>query len=424
MSQTTEPTLDLVIIGAGIGGLATALALHQAGMRCTVFEAVDELRPLGVGINLLPHSVRVLSQLGLQPVLADTAIETAALSYYNRHGQLIWTEPRGMGAGYAYPQFSIHRGELQMLLFRAVLERLGPEAVRVGHALTHFEDQGDSVLLHFADAQGVARPPVCARAVIGADGVHSVIRRSFYPHEGLPRFSGRMLWRGCTEGEPFLGGRTMFQAGHLQQKFVCYPISRKAADRGRALINWIAELGVPGDTPPRQDWSRRVDAAVFREPFANWHFDWLDIPALIDATDAIFEYPMADRDPLLRWTHGRVTLLGDAAHPMYPIGSNGASQGILDAEAMTEALVHSGFGKQTTDPAQAFARYEDARREATGNIVLGNRAGGPDQVMDLAEKRAPEGFRDINDVIPRAELEAISARYKQLAGFTRDHVNR
>lgn len=423
MSQTSEPTLDLAIIGAGIGGLATALALHQAGIRCTVFEAVDALRPLGVGINLLPHSVRVLAQLGLQPVLANTAIETEALSFYNRHGQLIWTEPRGIGAGYAYPQFSIHRGELQMLLFRAVVERLGPEAVRVGHALTRFEDQGDSVLLHFADAQGTARR-VRARAVIGADGVHSVIRRSFYPHEGLPRFSGRMLWRGCTEGEPFLGGRTMFQAGHLQQKFVCYPISRNAADRGRALINWIAELGVPGDTPPRQDWSRRVDASVFREPFANWHFDWLDIPALIDATEAIFEYPMADRDPLPRWTHGRVTLLGDAAHPMYPIGSNGASQSILDAEAMTEALMHSGFGKQTTDPAQAFARYEDARREATGNIVLGNRAGGPDQVMDLAEKRAPDGFRDINDVIPRAELEAISARYKQLAGFTRDHVNR
>jgi 2-polyprenyl-6-methoxyphenol hydroxylase-like FAD-dependent oxidoreductase len=424
MSQTSEPTLDLAIIGAGIGGLATALALHQAGIRCTVFEAVDALRPLGVGINLLPHSVRVLAQLGLQPVLADTAIETEALSYYNRHGQLIWTEPRGIGAGYAYPQFSIHRGELQMLLFRAVLERLGPEAVRVGHALTRFEDQGDSVLLHFADAHGTARAPMRARAVIGADGVHSVIRRSFYPHEGLPRFSGRMLWRGCTEGEHFLGGRTMFLAGHKQQKFVCYPISRQTADSGRSLINWIAELGVPGDTPPRQDWSRRVDASVFREPFANWHFDWLDIPALIDATDAIFEYPMADRDPLPRWTHGRVTLLGDAAHPMYPIGSNGASQSILDAEAMTDALVRGGFGKQTTDPAQAFARYEDARREATGNIVLGNRAGGPDHVMDLAEKRAPDGFRDINDVIPRAELEAISVRYKQLAGFTRDHVNR
>lgn len=423
-SADASQTLDLAIIGGGIGGLTTALALHAAGLRCTVFESVQALRPLGVGINLLPHSVRVLAGLGLQTQLAATAIETAALSYYNRHGQLIWSEPRGVAAGYAFPQFSIHRGELQMLLFEAVRERIGEHCIRTDHALTGFQDDGDTVTLHFNEHDGRPRAPVRARAVIGADGIHSVVRRAFFPDEGPPRFSGRMLWRGTTEGRPFLGGRTMFQAGHAQQKFVCYPISRRLADAGQSRINWIAELQVPGDTPPRQDWSRRVDASVFREPFAGWRFDWLDIPALIDATEAIYEYPMADRDPLPRWTHGRVTLLGDAAHPMYPIGSNGASQAILDAEAMADALLSSGFGRGHLDPSAGYADYEGRRREATGQIVLGNRAGGPDQVMDLAEQRAPGGFKHVHDVIPRAELEAISARYKQLAGFSREHVNR
>lgn len=439
-----SPALDIAIIGGGIGGLVTALALHAAGIRCTVFESVPALRPLGVGINLLPHSVRVLAALGLQPQLAATAIETAALAFYNRHGQLIWSEPRGMGAGYAYPQFSIHRGELQMLLLAAVRERLGDAAVRTSHVLERFVDEGDSdgdgggdaITLHFVDPHGAPREAVRARAAIAADGIHSVVRRHFHPDEGPPRFSGRLLWRGTCEGAPFLDGRTMIQAGHASQKFVCYPISRELADAGRSRINWIAELSVAHDTPPRQDWSRRVDASIFRERFAGWRFDWLDVPALIDATDAIYEYPMADRDPLAGWTHGRITLLGDAAHPMYPIGSNGASQAILDAEAMATALVEAGFASggasrgansgasSDRHPAEGFARYEAMRREATGQIVLGNRAGGPDQVMQIAEERAPGGFAHIHDVIALTELEAISARYKQLAGFSREQVNR
>ena len=423
-SAAGEPLIDLAIIGGGIGGLVTALALKARGIRCTVFESVQALKPLGVGINLLPHSVRVLAGLGLQPALAATAIETAALRYYNKHGQLIWSEPRGLAAGYAYPQFSIHRGELQMLLYDTARQRLGESDIRVDHVLSGFVDQGDAVALHFTDHSGTARPAVMARAVIGADGIHSVVRRRFFPDEGPPRFSGYMLWRGTVEGTPFLDGRTMILAGHTNQKFVCYPISRQRADVGRARINWIAELPVPGDTPPRQDWSRRVDASVFREPFAGWHFPGLDVPALFDATEAIYEYPMTDRDPLPRWTHGRVTLLGDAAHPMYPIGSNGASQAILDAEAMANALHDSGFGRTGIDPTVGFAAYERARRETTGQIILGNRAGGPDQVMQIAEDRAPNGFADIETVIPRTELEAIAAKYKQLAGFSREQVNR
>jgi 2-polyprenyl-6-methoxyphenol hydroxylase-like FAD-dependent oxidoreductase len=418
-------TVDVAIVGGGIGGLAAALSLHAKGIACTVFEAVEQVRPLGVGINLLPHSVRVLAGLGLQPLLAATGVETAELAFHNKHGQLIWSEPRGLAGGYAFPQFSIHRGELQMLLFEAARTRMPEGAIRTAHALAGFEDRGDHVLLHFVDRAGTPRPPVRARAVIGADGIHSVVRRTFFPDEGPARFSGRILWRATTRAKPFLTGRSMIQAGHQDQKFVCYPIQREPDADGLKTINWIAELTVPAGTmPAREDWNKKVDKSVFREPFAGWRFDWLDIAALIDGAESIYEFPMVDRDPLPRWTHGRVTLLGDAAHPMYPIGSNGASQGILDAEAMAEAMAHAGFPARSADPAEAFARYEAARRETTGKIVLSNRQNGPDQVMQIAEERAPQGFAHIHDVIPREELEAISARYKQLAGFSREHVNR
>ncbi|MCA3179665.1 MAG: flavin-dependent oxidoreductase [Burkholderiaceae bacterium] len=417
--------MDVAIVGGGIGGLATALALHAKGIACTVFEAVEAVRPLGVGINLLPHSVRVLSNLGLQPALAAIAVETAELAFYNKHGQPIWSEPRGLAGGYTYPQFSIHRGRLQMILFETATHRLPAGAIRTSHALSRFEEGDGLTTLHFVDRAGAPRPPVRARAVIGADGIHSVVRRTFIPDEGPARFSGRMLWRATTRARPFLTGRSMVQAGHQNQKFVCYPIQQVPDADGKVTINWIAELTVPaGTTPERENWNKKVDRSVFREPFAGWTFDWLDIPALIDGADAIFEFPMVDRDPLPRWTHGRITLLGDAAHPMYPIGSNGASQGILDAEAMADAMIAAGFPSRSTDPADAFARYEAARREATGAIVLSNRRNGPDQVMQIAEERAPQGFRHVHDVIPREELEAISARYKQLAGFSHSQVNR
>jgi 2-polyprenyl-6-methoxyphenol hydroxylase-like FAD-dependent oxidoreductase len=421
----TIETIDIAIVGGGIGGLTTALALHARGIGCTVFEAAEQVRPLGVGINLLPHSVRVLAGLGLRPTLAEAAVETAELVYFNKHGQRIWAEPRGLGAGYAFPQFSIHRGRLQMILFEAAVARLPAGSIRTAHALVRLEDRGDHLLLHLADRTGQPRPPIRAHAVIGADGIHSAVRRGIFPDEGPARFSGRMLWRATTRAKPFLTGRSMIQAGHRDQKFVCYPIQREPDADGLQTLNWIAELTVPADTTPeREQWNKQVDRSVFRGPFAGWRFDWLDIAGLIDAARAIYEFPMVDRDPLERWTHGRTTLLGDAAHPMYPIGSNGASQGILDAEAMAEAIASSGLARTVQDPGTAFAAYEAARREATGRIVLSNRQNGPDQVMQIAEERAPGGFAHIHDVIPQAELEAISARYKQLAGFSPAQVNR
>ena len=416
----------VAIAGGGIGGLVMALQCHKHDIDCMVFEAADKLEPLGVGINLLPHSVKILAGLGLLDDLAATAIETSELAYFNKHGQAIWREPRGIAAGYDFPQFSIHRGELHLLLYRHAVARLGADHVLNGHAIKHFEtgaaDGARATAVFEHRRSGAEIASVEADLIIAADGIHSTVRAAFFPGEGPPKYSGRVLWRGTCIAPPFLTGRSMMQAGHATQKAVIYPISKKQFEQtGQNLTNWIMELAVPtasGEAPPKQDWSRQVDKSVFAAPFAHWQWDWLDVPALIDGGGPAWEYPMCDRDPLPRWSHGRVTLLGDAAHPMYPIGSNGASQAILDTESLGAALA------QQSPIAHALDRYEAERREATGKIILANRGNGPDQVMQLAEERAPGGFKNVDDVIPQAELEAISARYKQTAGFAKAQVNR
>jgi 2-polyprenyl-6-methoxyphenol hydroxylase-like FAD-dependent oxidoreductase len=339
--------------------------------------------------------------------------------YVNKFGQRIWQEPRGRDAGYAVPQYSVHRGELQVILHHAALATLPRGSVHTGHVFERLECTNDGVQAWFRDRASGGLIATRGDALVGADGIHSAVRRLYYPDEGPPRFAGRMLWRATTEAPPFLTGRSMVWAGHDRQKFVCYPISERHRREGRAVLNWIAELQVPLDTvPPRTDWNRRVDKAVFEAPFQAWDFGWLNVPKLIAEAEAVYEFPMVDRDPLPRWTHGRVTLLGDAAHPMVPVGSNGASQAILDA------LELEGQWQRDADVDAALAAYEAVRRPATAAVVLANRQGGPDRVLQLAEERAPQGFRDIEEVIPRWEREEIANRYKQTAGFDRDTVNR
>jgi 2-polyprenyl-6-methoxyphenol hydroxylase-like FAD-dependent oxidoreductase len=411
--------MKVLIAGAGMGGLTLALCLERAGIECEVFEATPEIRPLGVGINLLPHSVRVLSLLGLEPALAASGIQTAELIYFSKHGRRIWGELRGRDAGYRWPQYSLHRGELQMILLRAVIERLGANRVHTGHHLEAFNDSAGRVTATFVDrrtggAAGIAQGDI----LVGADGIHSRVRQEFYPAEVEPRFSGRLLWRSTTETTPFLTGRSMIMAGHQSQKFVAYPISAEAAARGRSLVNWVAELTIGADKEPPRDWNREVDRSVFLPAFGAWKFDWLDVPRLIEQSGPVYEFPMSDRDPVERWTFGRVTLLGDAAHPMYPIGSNGASQAILDAASLAGALAAE------SDPRDALGRYEEERVGPTTKIVLANRHQGPEAVMQMVEERAPRGFDRLDDVISQAELQEVADRYKQVAGFDREALNR
>ncbi len=405
--------MTVLVAGGGIAGLALALSLHQVGLPVQVFESVETIRPLGVGINLLPHAVRELCELGLEEGLAALAVPTKELAYYSRHGKPIWQEPRGREAGYRWPQFSIHRGELQMLLLETLRARLGEGRFHAGHHLAAYEETARGIRARFkngATAEG--------SVLVGADGIHSALRAMHYPGEGPPIWNGAILWRGVTEGSQFLSGRSMIMAGHEFQKFVAYPISRPLHDAGRSLTNWIAELKFPADHVwQREDWNRAGDTADFLPRFADWIFDWLDVPALIRGARHIYEFPMVDRDPIPVWTHGRTTLLGDAAHPMYPIGSNGASQSIIDARVLARALRAHGM-----TPA-ALQSYEAERNPVTARIVLANRQNGPEKVMQMVQTRAPEGFERIEDVLSAAELEDAAAGYKRIAGFDKDALN-
>jgi 5-methylphenazine-1-carboxylate 1-monooxygenase len=412
--------MHVLVVGGGVGGLATALSLHDAGIACTVFEQVRELRELGVGINTLPHAIKELAALGLLPALDRTGIRTRELIYANRLGQVVWRELRGTDAGFDTPQFSIHRGKLHGVLLAAVHERLGAGAVRTGCRLVSFTERGDRVVARFEQRDGGAACEVEGDVLIGADGIHSTVRAVFYPREGPPVWNGMMLWRGAADWPVHVDGRTMVIAGGMGQKFVFYPIHADPAVPDRRLTNWavMARIGDGTGLPPRrEDWNRpgRWDEV---EPFVRDRFrlDFVDPLALIGASGTIYEYPMCDRDPLPRWSFGRVTLLGDAAHPMYPVGSNGASQAVLDARALARHL-------RDADVVAALSAYDAERRPMTAEIVLNNRKGGPERVIDVLEQRAPDGFSDVDAVASYAEREAIVRGYASMAGFAREQVN-
>lgn len=406
----------IIIAGGGIGGLTTAISLHQAGFEVKVFESVKELQPLGVGINTLPHCVRVFTKLGLLDKLADNAIETSNLDYFNRHGQRFWSEPRGKYAGYKWPQFSIHRGTLQMILLEEAIRLLGEEAILTNHHLDRFEQDEQRVTAHFMDkATGETIHTETADALIGADGISSAVRKQLYPNEGPPVYSGNVLYRGSTIMPPFLDGNTMVMIGSNQQKMVVYPILANVDEAGNSLINWVGNLKEGGNHLKERDWNRETDKGRLVEIYKKWTFDWVDVPGMIAGAKAVYEFPMSDRNPLDQWTFGRVTLLGDAAHPMYPIGSNGASQAVLDAEFLTSCL------KKFDEVPSALKAYEEVRLPATSKVVLKNRAKGPDQILDLMEDRFPDGFEP--QEIPREELTLIMDNYRKVAGFDKKTLN-
>ena len=406
----TAPRTDVLIVGGGVGGLALALSLHQAGISCRVFEAVPAILPLGVGINLLPHAMRELSELGLQDALAARAIETRELAFYSRHGQFIYKEPRGRFAGYDWPQLSIHRADLHDVLRTAVRQRLGDDAVQLGHRCIQVDQDANGVTLHFDKAQ-----PQSGKLVVGCDGIHSALRRQLVPGEGPPKYSGVNMWRGAVRWPAFLGGDTMVSTGWMTVgKTVIYPVRPGTPGTGGLpLINWVAEIERPDAV--RQDWTGRGRLADMMPAFSGLKFDWLDITAMIESTEEILEYPMVDRDPLPRWNLGRLTLLGDAAHPMYPRGSNGAGQAIIDARFLAGQIRKLGAGEA------ALAAYETVRNPATAKVVLTNRTDPPDAILREVWKRSGgKRFERIEDVISAAELQEMSDRYKKVAGFDRE----
>lgn len=405
--------MRVLVVGAGIGGLSTALSLHAAGIDCVVVDAVAEFRPLGVGINLQPHAVRELTELGLGERIEAIGVPTSFQVYTDRFGCAILSLPRGRGAGYMWPQYSVHRGILQMTLLEAVCERLGDKAVRAGLALRDFTETPDGVVASLRDTLTGEPVELTADVLVGADGIHSAVRSRLHPDDGPLLWNGVRIWRGITEIRPFLDGRTLAVIGsNSSRKLVAFPISP-----GRPLVNWVAEVKVaPGGPVSAADWSREGRLEEVLPHFADWFLPWLDVPGLLAGAERILEYPMVDREPLPRWGGGRVTLLGDAAHPMYPVGSNGGSQAVLDARVLARCLALYG-------PVEGPAAYEEDRRTATTPLVLANREMPIDKTVALVTERAPLGFHDISEVLTPTERAEMAAGQRRITDMDARFLN-
>jgi 2-polyprenyl-6-methoxyphenol hydroxylase-like FAD-dependent oxidoreductase len=413
--------MKVLIAGAGVGGLTLALMLHRRGVETVILEQASEIREVGVGINILPHAIKELAALDLMPKLDAVGIRTKELHYVSRLGQKVWSELRGVDAGFDYPQFSIHRGRLQKVIHDEVIAKLGSEALRTGLRLQGFMQDEGGVVAHFTDAKsGLSSETIRGDVLVGADGIHSVVRRHFQPKQGRPKWQGLMLWRGAAEWPKFLTGSSMYIAGGMSAKIALYPIAPGSAPDTR-LTNWaiVSRIADGEITPaPIDSWSRmgRMDEVI---PYARrFNVPGVDVEALVRSTSVCWEYPMCDRDPLPHWSYGRVTLIGDAAHPMYPVGSNGAAQAILDARSLADWL------RKAEHPMQALHEYELERLPKTAEIVRLNRKGGPERVIDEVEKLAPAGFESVDRVLSHAEREAIVKGYASKAGFTQSQVNK
>jgi 5-methylphenazine-1-carboxylate 1-monooxygenase len=407
--------MDIAIIGGGIVGLALALGLHKRGVEARVYEAAPQVREVGVGITLLPHAMRELSALGIDEKVRAAGVELQRSAFYNRFGQRIYAEDRGRAAGYPYPEVSIHRGKLHNLLFQEALAALGPDRIVTDRQLVSLEQDESGVKLFFRDSQGHMLPAVNADLAIGCDGVNSVVRKTFYPQDSVV-FTGINTWRGVTRRPPILDGRTYLRVGSIRTgKIVIYPISDDADGSGNQLINWVAEIERP--TAERNDWNKGGRLEDFLPVYEDWKFDWLDVGELIRNSGVLLEYPMVDKDPLHRWTFGRVTLAGDAAHPMYPRGSNGSAQGLIDARTLSDVLTTH------EEPAAALKAYEAARLAPTSHVVRTNRTSPPDIInIRVEELTGDRPFDDLDRYITQDELRQLSDQYKRIAGFAAEDV--
>jgi len=403
--------MQVAIVGGGICGLSLALNLHKRGIDCRVYERAPEIKALGVGITLLPHAMREFTALGLGDQLLAAGIENRESRFYNRFGQIIYKEPRGKFAGYQYPEVGIHRGNLHVNLYDAVRKTLGPDAVVTDCEATAVEQDDTGATVHFKQTStGQKRDSVRADVVIACDGIGSALRKQFYPDDKVA-FSGINTWRGITRHKPINGGRTYMRVGSINTgKMVIYPIVDNIDGEGNQLINWMAEI--KRDTAAQNDWNKPGDLADFFPIYESWRFDWLDVAQMIRDADQILEYPMVDKDPIAQWTFGRVTLAGDAAHPMYPRGSNGAAQGAIDARTLADFL------RNNTDPRDALKAYEAARAEPAAQVVRTNRAQPPDFInIKVEELVGDKPFDNLDDHISQDELRTLSENYKRIAGF-------
>lgn len=410
----------VIIAGGGFGGLATALTLHQIGVPCVVYEAVREMRPLGVGINLQPNAVRELYDLGITHHDLDrVGLPAKEWALVGLNGNDIYSEPRGLLAGYKWPQYAVHRGQFLMLLYEKLAERIGPEAVKLGSRVTGYrKNSGGGVTAHIEHADGASSEATGA-LLIGADGIHSAVRAQMHPTQPPIHWGGALMWRGTTWGKPIRTGASFVGLGTHRQRVVFYPISHPDPQTGLSIINWIAEVTMDNAEGWKQrGWFRQVSADDFVHHFEKWIWDWLDVPAMIRRADCVFENPMIDRDPVPTWVDGPVALLGDAAHAMYPTGSNGGSQAVVDARVLGAAMVEHGV---TQD---ALAAYDDRLCGPISQLILRNRGAGPFGLLNMVDERCGGTFDNIDDVIPPKERAEFMSVYKAAAGFAIESLNK
>ena len=411
----------VLIAGGGIGGLVTALTLHQIGVPCQVFESVPELKPLGVGINIQPNAVRELYELGLGVnELDQVGVQAMEWALVGLNGKNVYAEPRGLVAGYKWPQYSVHRGELQMLLLQTVQNRMGTDAITLGCTVTGYRNQeGESGVTAFIRMNDGERMEFSGSVLVGADGLHSAVRAQMHPEQPPIQWGGQIMWRGTTDGIPIRTGASFVGLGTHAHRLVFYPITAPDPVTGLATINWIAEITVDNSEGwTSGDWTRKVNVEEFIHHFQDWNYDWLDVPAMLRGTETIYEYPMIDRDPVSTWIDGKVALLGDAAHVMYPVGSNGASQAIVDARELGAAFIRHGLNEK------ALEAYDEKLCDDISAVVLRNRGAGPFGILNILDDRCDGIFDDIEDVIPREEIDQYMAAYKRSAGFAMESLNR
>ncbi len=409
----------VLIAGGGIGGLALALSLHEVGVPFRIYESTRELKPLGVGINLQPNAVRELDDMGMgEALLSKVGLHLKEWALVGLNGHDIHVEPRGFAAGYDWPQYSVHRGQFHMALYDELIKRAGRRSVRLGVRAKSYKTNSDGTVSLTVETRDGVIAEETGTLLIGADGIHSTVRAQMHPDQPPIHWGGTLMWRGTTQAKPFRTGASFVGLGTHRQRMVMYPISPADPETGLATINWIAETVTDtASERQRNSWFRPVEIDSFVHHFNHFRYDWLDVPELINGAKEAFENPMIDRDPIPTWVDGPVALMGDAAHPMYPTGSNGASQAIMDARILTRHFLDHGLN------AGALQAYNDELCAPLSELVLRNRGSGPFGLLEMVQSRCDGTFDNIDDVISPEEREAFMKRYKTAAGYSRDQLN-
>jgi len=407
----TSTPLDIAIIGAGPAGLAAALRLHQQGFRPTIYETVPELKPLGVGIDVKVYGSKELGELGLLEEFRAISVDAKESIFYNKYGQEIYAELCGVHMGYLYEQRFVHRGYLQMLLYRTVLERLGADAVVTGVRCTGYTNRADQVDLHLVDAAGQAST-ITADLAIAADGIKSAVRAQMHPDHSEPVYSGITMWRGTTLMEPFGSGGTILHIGAPQSSsMIVYPIAENFEGTGKVLVNWVVEAE-RGESV--EDWNQLGSVDEILPYYDRCEVVHLDVQAMLRAAREVYLFPLIRHEPLDTWIDGRMVLIGDAAHAMYPRGGNGACQAIVDGGVLAQKLASS------PDVPTALKEFEDIRLKAVNGVVMAHRGEGYEVIRRMVEDRTGgEPFTDIEQVLPLAEADAIFSKYHALVGQPR-----